>query len=334
MTDDDPRKQEIWLNLLEPILNDNKRNLNEVGLFVHYTGFAALSGIIENREIWFSPVPLMNDIAEVNHGKELIIREANPDGRLWSSFEPLMNRYADLWNKISDEFTHRIGHDRHETFVSCWTNIQAPYKDETHDQMRYDDLTMWRAYGASGNGAAIVLDPQFLLQHRLLSSDVLLAKVQYESDAEFLDRSEKYLSSFVLKTLATDEDDLAAFEDQVVGAFAELCFYLAVTHKHHSFASEKEWRLIWNRKPWSTDQAIRSVKSKVASGGLYERFCLQFGNIQDAEVGDVFLEHALKSIMIGPCEHSELKTQAVSSLLYNNGFHEATVEQSVIPFRA
>lgn len=47
---------------------------------VHYTSFAALKGIVENREIWFSSASAMNDIDEITRGKTLL-QEMTADGQ-------------------------------------------------------------------------------------------------------------------------------------------------------------------------------------------------------------------------------------------------------------
>lgn len=323
----------IWDKLLEPILQDHTKSLQGRSTFIHYTSFPALKGIIERKEIWLSPVSCMNDTAEVQYGKELIHYEANENGQLLSCFEAIGENHPALWKEISNEFYGRIDHDLAETFVSCFSQFPEPWKDKD-DRLTFDCLTMWRAYGASGNGVALGLNPEIILRNPLLLSSVMLAKVKYETDVEFVARAKRYFSHFSNVVLAMNDSDLNKNEALIVGAFTELSFYLAVTHKHPSFRDEQEIRLTWNRKPWNPHYSDSFVRSELAQDGLFERFCMPFRDNGAEDENTFDLSKALQFVLVGPCENSKLKKRAVETLLNNYGFEGTVVQESDIPFRS
>lgn len=283
------------------------------------------------RELWFSPVGLMNDFGEVARGKDIIWMEADQgSGRLWSVFEPIWKADPHLWDSISSEFSHRVIYDREETFISCWSKFDSGSLEDGREL--YDDLSMWRSYGANGNGVALVFDPKVLFSHSFQRNGVTSTRVHYQSENEFVERCSRAFSNFTLAVLALSSEERELYQDTIVGCFAELCFFLSATHKHTGFQFENEWRFVWNRKPWSPESMTTQLRATISSNGLFQRLVMPFG-MPERNDAEPFLEDALLEVMVGPCERSELKARGVLQLLSDHGFHNTHVSNSPIPFR-
>ena len=317
---------------MEPVAADYVKSFQGKTVLAHYTSFGALKGIVENREIWLSPVSCMNDTAEVQNGKRLINQAADQGGRLWNCFMSISKNLPDLWSEISEEFYARMDHDLVETFVGCFSLVKEPWLDQD-ERLVIDNLTMWRAYGASGNGVVLLFDPELVLRHPLFQGAVWFSKIEYETEQMFIARAERYFSHFASVVLSLPAQDQIEYSDLIVGAFSELSFQLAVSHKHPAFKDEKEMRMIWNRKSWQPDVADAFVKAELTNDGLYERFRMSFRDESADPANSFDLSKCLKIVMLGPCEDSEMKMRAIRTVLDTNGFHETVIERSDIPFR-
>lgn len=330
---DEERAIELSNRLLHRVENERVLGAQDVDHLVHYTSFAALESIVGKREIWLSPVSSMNDVDEVASGKSLIWREAEAHvGRLWPTFEPIWTNDEELWAQISREFNDRIVHDRDETFVSCWSAFSNEcFPDGRH---KFDELSMWRAYGASGNGVALIFDPAVLFRHSHLGSGIISTRVHYQTEEQFVEKARICFADFALTVVSLSPIERATYNDLIVGSFAELCFFLSATHKHPAFELENEWRFIWNRKPWSSQVLVNQLRATLSRDGLYERLVMPFGDQIVGDEDEVKLRDALIAVMVGPCSQSDLKARGVKQLLADSDFDNTEVLISPIPFRA
>jgi hypothetical protein len=293
---------------------------------VHYTNFATLKGIIENEEIWFSSASMMNDLDEIARGKELI-QELSAEGQpLHSVVCQIRDHNGDLWQGANKAFVDHLLPDFFHTYLSCWSECDLEAKS-------HDDLTMWRGYAGNGNGVAIVVDALALGLNDAFRSEIIACPVFYETRAEFAARAETYLNSF-RDALLEHEGKTAGHEYLVADAFGELCFYLAVTHKHPGFRAEKEWRFAWRKH---RDNGLgKYLRPVVIDQNLIERFCFPIRTDPLVSPHNLDVQTLIASIMVGPCDDAYLKSGATTALLRAKGFPRANtlVEVSTIPFRA
>jgi len=139
-------------------------------LLAHYTTVSAFESIIRNEEIWFSSPLNMNDYEEMRFvvfesmrifRNSVDIRDACGNSARYSILTDAMERQFNLL-----DYDHVSG-----IYVFCMTEHESGLDDGI--------LSMWRGYGAHGNGIALVIDTA-----KLVSVDhfpIMLSKVSYLS---------------------------------------------------------------------------------------------------------------------------------------------------------
>src|SRR5579864_8935512 len=161
------------MNLFVPLYSDiqPERSFDRVKpLLAHYTSIQAFEKILSSCEIWFSNPLFMNDLEEVRfgilQGISLVLNseKINEACKSKESYE----RFRHCFTSYSDTF---INEHTLDVYVFCLS---------AHD-INNDDglLSMWRGYGANGNGVAIVFDTEKLAP--IENSPLVLAEVRYAS---------------------------------------------------------------------------------------------------------------------------------------------------------
>ena len=103
-------------------------------------------------------------------------------------------------------------------------------------------LSMWRAYGGNGNGAALVFKTDFLTGPKE-ESPLLIGKVHYASDVERTVWLEQKIRAWCdIVAWSGIPDDKLHFAAHSI--FSAIKLY-ALTSKHRGFSEENEWRLIY-----------------------------------------------------------------------------------------
>lgn len=320
-------EDEIWEELTGFITETFIARIAEVQQLAHYTNFAALKNILETEEMWFSSVTQMNDYDEIVRGKELLMHLSAEGRALHDVVKRIQAENGSLWQKANQAFVANQFDDLYSTYISCWSACDVA--TQTHD-----NLTMWRGYAANGNGVAIVVDPIALGMLPGILSEIIACPIFYETEEQFAARAvcafERYLEALVrLKAQVDDHHGLAA------NAFAELCFYLAVTHKHPGFVAEREWRFVWRRAREPLSALNNYMRPCLIAGGLVERFCFPIRPHANVSPAELDIRRIITSVMIGPCDDQYLKQLAVRSLMTMRGFTDVDgrIATSTIPFR-
>lgn len=215
-------------------LDDFQYLLGNRPLLAHYTSIQVLEKIMKNEEMWFSNPLFMNDLEEMRFGihqgiilfdqlRAEITRAAGTQGRFKAIESAFMGYYREF------ESTHAL-----DIYVFCLSEHRADDNDGL--------LSMWRAYGGSGNGAALVFNTSFLTGPKD-DSPLLIGKVHYASGdqrkAWLEERIRKWCSIIEVAGVPNDKLHLAAHS-----MFMAIKIY-ALTSKHHGFSEENEWRLIY-----------------------------------------------------------------------------------------
>ena len=319
----------VWNTLTEPAQQAFIDRRSELTGLVHYTSFSGLEGIIRNEELWFSPVAAMNDFDEVTKGKQMLEDLSKPKEPLHEVVSAIIAKEALIGASFNEAYKASRGDDLFDTFVSCWSTCEIG--TDSHD-----NLTMWRGYASDGNGAAIVIDPMNLGLAQLFASHIVAYPVFYETEKQFVGRAKRSFSHFLKNLSELDSGLLMEHSAHVVSAFVDLCFQLAITHKHPGFQAEREWRFIWRRHGDFDEQFSQYVHLKVGPRGMYEYFCFPIKTNADVAPVDLDIRNLIKEITIGPTEDAYLKMQATASLLRTTGFDlgKTKVTQSNIPFRS
>lgn len=106
----------------------------------HYTTAAALKGIFETEQLWFTDYRFQNDPDEFRYGKELAV-EVLKNLKARNNFE---GQLIDTVRSIltSDQMDSAL-----DVFLACFTR-------------KRDDLGQWETYGGNGRGFAIGFAPK------------------------------------------------------------------------------------------------------------------------------------------------------------------------------
>jgi len=197
----------------------------------HYTTISNLEKIMAAEEFWFSNPLFMNDLQELrlglNQGMQLIAGDSMVEEACKTP-----ERAQELRRKLQHYFSKFDENHALDVYVFCLS---------AHDVEDNDGiLSMWRAYGGQGNGAALVFDTSFLTFQQ--NSPLVIAKVNYKSDIERLEELRaiihKYMAIIVEMNIPTDRLYIIAFQ------LFELFKTFALSYKHTGFREENEWRII------------------------------------------------------------------------------------------
>jgi Protein of unknown function (DUF2971) len=196
----------------------------------HYTTIGNLEKIME-KEFWFSNPLFMNDLQELrlglNQGMQIIASDPKVEEACATP-----ERAQKLGQTLQHYFTEFDENHALDVYVFCLS---------AHDPSDYDGvLSMWRAYGGQGNGAALVFDTSFLTFQK--DSPLILPKVRYKPEAERIKDLRtiihKYLSLIVELSIPDDCLYIVSFQ------LFELLKAFALSYKHQGFREENEWRII------------------------------------------------------------------------------------------
>jgi hypothetical protein len=201
-------------------------------LLAHYTNVQVLEKILKTGELWFSSPLYMNDLEEVRFGilesQKLVMESKEIDDACVSKERTDYLRHC---------FNHYISHyDMHhlkDTYVFC----TSEHRPNDNDGL----LSMWRGYGANGNGVAIVFDTGQL--EVLETSPLIIANVIYASREVRLQWLKDMLSTFVgiLKVTSIPTEKLHIPSE----CLFERIKIFALFSKHSGFEEENEWRVVY-----------------------------------------------------------------------------------------
>lgn len=192
-------------------------------------------------------------------------------------------------------------------------------------------LSMWRGYGAQGNGAAMVLD--FSKLEAQEDSPLIISKVEYASKEEREDWIKYKLSEFanILKQ--------AQLEDEQLYLAAHFLFerlkLFALFTKHRGFTEEKEWRVVYlpDRDPNGILKPMFDYS--LGKKGVEPKLKLKLEPIDGIMPSGVKLESLVSKIILGPAISSILEQKSIIRMLQKIGKDNMAdkITPSTIPFR-
>jgi hypothetical protein len=186
----------------------------------HYTGAAAVAGILLSRTLWATNFSFLNDPTEVEYGRNLVLdllKQATQDGSQSDDRKTLLAA-------IEKSFLEKAVS---EVYVCCFTECR-------------DDLSQWRAYGtATGARYCLGFCTEALMDSR--ESELRFEKITYERRKQcdpILEVIEKAID-FVTEMRLSHLEAL-----EIADASARRLARLLPQMKSPAYAAEKEWRII------------------------------------------------------------------------------------------
>jgi hypothetical protein len=292
-------------------------------LLAHYTSVMALEKIMANDEMWFSNPLFMNDLEEVRFGVQqglrLFLQSESVVHAAGSAQRAQILR--DVFSRYYAQFDQEHAFD---TYVFCLSR---------HDPKNVNGvLSMWRAYGGSGSGAALVFNTNFVTDQNL-TSPLIVTKVHYasgESRVQWLnDRLNQWCEKLRIMGLSDEQLPLAA------GSFFHLLKFFALKSKHDGFVEEEEWRLIYLPERDREGKFKDKIKFHYVVGprGVEPKLIFKIqplDPVQTWKFADI-----LDRIILGPSLSSWLARRGVERMLETVGKREFRLKVSVsqIPLR-
>jgi DUF2971 family protein len=290
-------------------------------LLAHYTSVQSAELILKSEELWLSNPLFMNDLEELRFG----IYEG---ARLFPQFAlSAAGGRGDRAGRIVQLFNHYLGHwqenSAFDTYVFCLSE---------HDPRNTDGiLSMWRGYGAHGNGAALVFNTAKIPQP--VQAPFVIAKLTYATRDRRRNTLGQGLSEWARITKEADLPDDAL----TAAAYAAFDFLKgsAITTKHVGFSEEQEWRIIYVPEYDRQGLLKGQLDYTIGQRGVEPKLKYKVAPVFDVPGERISLSGVLEFIILGPTISSPLAKRAFCRMLdrIGKGQFSDRVYSSEIPLR-
>ena len=314
------------IQLFAPLFQDRddfQYLLDNKPLLAHYTSVTVLEKILKDDELWLSNPLFMNDLEEMRFGihqgvsrfrqlKNQIIQASGSPER----FDMVEAAFMENFRQF--DTTHAL-----DVYVFCL----AQHTPNNDDGL----LSMWRAYGGNGNGAALVFNTNFLTEQKA-ESPLIIARVHYASANQRIARLDKIISDWcdIVSSQFSDRD--LCIPAYIL--FSAIKVY-ALSSKHHGFCEEREWRIIYLPDHDPTGLMKKHLHYIVGRLGVEPklRFPIRPLDIKSPEKWT--FESILDGIILGPSVSNALARSSIVRMLEVIGkpTFGSKVVSSTIPLR-
>lgn len=312
--------------LLEPLWADIKPERQfhkKLPLLAHYTTLATLEKMLTSNEVWFSNPLFMNDLEEIRYGilnGVALMREHQGIRAALS-----IGGQHQLFTRQLDGLLERFGTEHlYDTYVFCTTE---------HDPNDTDGLlSQWRAYGANGNGAALVLDTSKFTQ-KPGSGPLVLAEVHYGTHQQRLNWLREK-ADMVATILSTTPVPIESTTFLALGLFERIKLF-ALFSKHIGFAEEREWRFVYLRDRDAEKKYDFMFSYHNGPRGIEPKLKFPIRAVPGVTADDLSFQKLTASIILGPTTSSPLALAAVKRMLTEANKSELVplLRASSIPLR-
>lgn len=291
-------------------------------LLAHYTSIKTIESIIKNEELWLSHPLNMNDLEELQFGMVMGANTFRYGNILKNHLQS--NVFAKLIEHFDKFYKEYETNHLFDTYVLCF----AEHNQDDNDGV----LSMWRAYGANGDGAAIVFDTSRINP----SNDnpaFILGKVYYVNQNErvtWVYKKLQIIADFISDKTMDDEDlyEIAYY------FFARLKSFSLFT-KHTGFREENEWRMAYLKERDQNNIAETFLSYNHTSKGIEPILKYNLKKLNQIFRTNYVFEDLIDRIILGPTTSSPLAMYAVLRMLEQMGKTEIInkVIPSSIPYR-
>ena len=291
-------------------------------LLAHYTSIGTLEKIIQNNEVWLSNPLHMNDLNELRFGMREGALAFRAHHGLMTACGNDEKRRA-LLNYFDEKFQQYDLEHAFDTYVFC----VSEHKPDNDDGV----LSMWRGYGASGAGVAIVFDPTKMEKNE--RSPLIIDKVAYinpEAQRHWINERLDKIAVLVKGRNLGDRDLFS-----IAHYWLEKVKLFSLFTKHTGFDEEREWRVVYLKERDAEAALVKMLGYAITNRGVEPKLKLKIASLPGIFADDLSLEKIVAKIILGPSLSSVLANSAVLRLLEVNGRTEPAkrVVASTIPFR-
>lgn len=276
------KERTFWMKIRECLYNEKPKTI------YHYTSLPALEGILLEGKLRLFRSDGMNDKAEMHNFIDLL--EKSVCKRI---------RQKELQDIIKREFKNEMSNRKQEiTYIISFSTWK-------------DDVSQWERYGNNGYGVAIAFDYKTL---RDLAQPCMLRlqEVFYGENADnhqLIDMLEPQFRSY---DFSQQQFGINEFESAFDNAWA-----VSAAHKHYSFASEREYRLV-TLPTWKGKRYDKLGNSTPICTPSAIKECINFDWRQQCIDNNVPVDKLIVGITIGP--KSRVKRKELQKYLKDIGF--------------
>lgn len=288
-------------------IEENPSFPNRRPILAHYTAISTIESILKNKEIWLSHPLLMNDFEEMRWG----IIEGNKQfvtSKNLTKACQTPNRHQIIISRFENRIANFSTSDSYDVYIGCFCE---------HDEKDGDGLlSMWRAYGSNGGGAALVIDTSRLTPRE--ESPLILHPITYSSTEDrkkWIEEKINELSDSITRH-QPDEEELALAAD----IFFERLKIFSIFTKHIGFQEEREWRLAYLGDR-DTDKIYKPMISYAIIGpGIQPKLKLKLDGASNDVQADI--TQIATQILLGPTASAPLSVMAIRLMLKSIGKDE------------
>lgn len=201
-----------------------------------------------------------------------------------------------------------------------------------HDHADMDGrLSMWRGYGAQGNGAAIIFNTAAIAV--ALNTPIFLSKVRYETGESRRAWIKARIEDCFQRIKKFDVPDSKMWIPAHV--LFEIIKVFSLTSKHKGFDDEREWRVVYLPERDRTGSLAGNRAHIITSRGVEPKLRLKIAPLPGTDDSNWTFNDIFDKIILGPGVSSELSRRSVQRMLENHGKKALAdkVFASGIPFR-
>lgn len=287
----------------------------------HYTSAENGINILNTKSLWLRSAAVMNDFSEVTHGRECLDYSLNRSD-VGRRFVSIVN---DAYPKLADEIVSKIDDLSEQSVIHTYISSLS----ETRADDELGRLSMWRAYGGSVAGVAIIFNAD-IFEEDTSELNTYSSAVLYSDPENFSHEFAKIVARFELDQGLIGNVS-SAVADFII--FNALQFSILST-KHLGFQEEKEWRIIHSPK-LSPSQWVKPI-IRIVSGVPQRIYRLPLQSVEGMNLPMIDLRNLIHRVIIGPTQHPKQIRDAYVDTLKELGFNdpEKIVYISQIPLRS
>lgn len=301
--------------------DENSEFPNKTPLLAHYTSINSFDCMVDGEELWFSNPLNMNDSDELIFGMNQGASGFKNNAALIRSCGS-----GQVFSRLLDIFDHYYNYfdENHvlDTYISCFSQ---------HDAQDFDGaLSMWRGYGADGNGISLVIDTAKIAPNR--DSPIILAPVKYATSKErieWIDQKVDQLAELLANVEKTD-DVLNA----IAWNWIERLKVFSLFTKHKGFEEEKEWRFVYLSDRDPEARFSNMFGYHISEEGVEPKLKLRLDRIP-SDNAPLSLQSLIDRVILGPTASSVLSMRSLKRMLEIKGRQGLSdkVYASSIPYR-